>query len=261
MDIIWKNVNCEDGTAGLMSESHDMIAGVLGPGPALNEMTKLQLEIFSETLGKIGVGNEVVNLQTWLREQFTMSNARAIYGPENVFAMHPQLIKDFWVFEQGMIGLLPNLLPAITARKAYLARKKLLAALTEFVEKERYKKASLIIQQRVAINLKHGLTKEMAGHAELIMLFAIVGNAIPITFWLLGNLFSRPELLAEVRQEIERAVTITRLDDGGNGNEEHSRRYAEVCGACAVVCIPRNSSHGGKPHLGPVDLVRYVDCG
>jgi hypothetical protein len=215
MDIIWSNANRDQGDGGLMSESHDMIAGVLGPGPQLNDITKVQLEIFSETLGKLNPkAGEEVDLLEWLREQFALANTRAIYGPENLFSMHPDLIKDFWVFEQGMMGLLADILPSIFARKVYLARKRILEGLVEYVQKERYKKASTIIQQRVSINLKHGITPEFAGHGELIMLFAIVGNAIPTTFWLLANLFSRPELLEEVRGEIERAVVVMKGEDG-----------------------------------------------
>jgi hypothetical protein len=215
MDIIWENANRDQGDFGVMPESHDMIASVLGPGPTLNGITKLQLDIFTETLGKLSFGDgdgEEVDLMDWLKEQFTIANARAIYGPENLFTMQPELIEDFWVFEQGMMGLLANILPCITARKAYLARKRLLTGLAEYVKKERYKIASTIIQQRVAINLKHGITTEMAGHGELIMFFAILGNAIPTAFWLLGNLFSRPELLQEVREEIQKAITVCGKD-------------------------------------------------
>ena len=215
MEIIYHNANRDQGDEGLMPESHDMIASVLGPGPQLNDITKLQLEIFSETLGKLNPKTgEEVDLLEWLREQFTMANTRTMYGPENLFAMHPELIKDFWVFEQGMMGLLADVLPSIFARKVYLARQRILEGLVEYVEKERYKKASTMIQQRVNINLKHGMTPEYAGHGELIMLFAIVGNAIPTTFWLLANLYARPELLAEVRSEVEKAVVVVKSEDG-----------------------------------------------
>jgi cytochrome P450 len=235
MDIIWQNVNREEGDEGIMPESHDMIASVLGPGPTLNNMSQVQLEIFSETIAQlIPEGEAVVELHAWVREQFVMSNAKAIYGPENLFAMHPELVKDFWDFEEGMIPLLVDFWPAITARKPHRAREKILDALTEFVEKGRYKKASTLIQQRVSINLKHGLTPKMAGHGELIMLFAIVGNAVPTTFWLLANLFSRPELLAEVRQEIGKAVVTT---ESGGGEEEMRTIHVEKLKSVAPVLL------------------------
>jgi cytochrome P450 len=212
MDIIWKNVDGGDGAFGLMPESHEMVASVLGPGPILNGITNHQLEIFTDILGKVNVGSEngvEVDLLDWLREQLSVANTRAIYGSENLFNVHPELIKDFWIFEQGLMGLLADIVPFITARKAYMARKRILGGLVEYVRRERYKKASPIIQQRIAINLKHGISMEMAAHGELIMLFAILGNAVPTVFWLLVNLFSRPELLREVREEIEQAIAMS----------------------------------------------------
>jgi cytochrome P450 len=206
MRIIRHNANGENGDGGLMPETHDMIASVLGPGPTLNGMSGVQLEKMAGMLNEID-RTVAVRLQAWVREIFSVSNAYAIYGPENLFAMHPELVKSFWEYEEGMVSLLADVFPAITARKPYLARKKILDVLVEFVEKARYRKASPLIQQRVSINLKHGLTKKMAGHAELIMLFGIMGNAVPTTFWLLANIFSRPELLEELRCEASKAVT------------------------------------------------------
>jgi cytochrome P450 len=215
MDIIFANANGEQGKYGLMPESHDMIASVLGPGPILNSITKRQVEIFTETFGQLDPKEgEVVDLLEWLREQFTMANARAIYGEDNMFSIHPELVKDFWIFEQDMWELLVDVLPSIFARKVYLARERILDGLVEYVKEERYKKACQLIQRRIAMNLKYGVTPEMAGHAELIMHFAVLGNVVPTTFWLLANLFSRPELLTEVRGEVGKAVTTARSDDG-----------------------------------------------
>ena len=215
MDIIFANANGEQGKYGLMPESHDMIASVLGPGPILNSITKRQVEIFTETFAQLDPKEgEVVDLLEWLREQFTMANARAIYGEDNMFSIHPELVKDFWIFEQDMWELLVDVLPSIFARKVYLARKRILDGLVEYVKEERYKKACPLIQRRIAMNLKYGVTPEMAGHAELIMHFAVLGNVVPTTFWLLANLFSRPELLTEVRGEVGKAVTTARSDDG-----------------------------------------------
>ncbi|OCL13372.1 cytochrome P450 [Glonium stellatum] len=209
MRIVRDNANRENGDYGLMPETHDLLSNVLGPGAILNSMSSIQLESFANMLNNQGfLGDGVcTSLMGFVKNIFTTSNALAIYGPENPFAMHPSLINDFWNYESGMIALLADIFPAITARKPYLARERILKGLQEFVEREHYKKASLLIQQRVSINLKHGLTTKMAGNAELIMLFGILGNAVPTTFWLLANIFSRPALLTELRQEAEKAVT------------------------------------------------------
>lgn len=216
MDVIMENVNRDHGDHGLMPETHDMLNDVLGPGPILNGITQFQLEKFNETLGKLNVSEhgEEIDLLGWVKEQFILSNARAIYGSKNIFDVHPELIEDFWIFEQGMLGLVADVLPAITTRKAHAARKRLLTALREYVHNGHYKNASPVIQKRVAINLKNGITEDFAGNAEIIMLFAIVGNAVPTTFWLLANLFADPELLQEVRAEVVKATEVTGAQDG-----------------------------------------------
>ena len=38
-------------------------------------------------------------------------------------------------------------------------------------------------------------------------MFAILGNAVPSTFWIVANIISRPDLLVEIRDEIESAVS------------------------------------------------------
>lgn len=210
MAVLRDNLNRENGDHGIMHESHAMVASVLSPGPILNSMSGVQFGKFSELLNEMFAGDTAlkISLNGFVKNVFTTANAFTIYGPKNPFALYPELVDQFWAYEAGMIPLLANIFPSVTARKPYLARKAVNAALQEFVETEMYKSASPLIQKRVAISLKYGLTTEMAGHAELIMLFGILGNAVPTTFWFLTNVFSRPELLAQIRDETAAAVSI-----------------------------------------------------
>ena len=66
-----------------------------------------------------------------------------------------------------MLGLVIDILPSITARKANKARRRVLDGLVEYVKKERFKKASALIQERVNTNLSFGFNREMAGHAGM----------------------------------------------------------------------------------------------
>jgi hypothetical protein len=107
-----------------------------------------------------------------------------------------------------MLGLVIDVLPSITARRAYLARQKVLEGLVRYVKHKNYKVASGLIQERVETNLEFGLGERMSGHAELILMFGILGNAVPSNFWLVANLFSRPALLQEIREEVTTALSI-----------------------------------------------------
>ncbi|KAF1952180.1 cytochrome P450 [Byssothecium circinans] len=189
----------------------DEVTMRLSPGPSLNAMSTVQLDKFSEMLNDFvsGTNSVTVSLMDFVKKIFTEANTYTIYGPQNPFAMHPELVQKFWDYEAGMIAVMANVFPSITARKPWLARKAINEALQGFVEKEYYRTASPMIQKRVQINLKHGLTTKMTGRAELILLFGIIGNAVPTTFWFLANIFARPDLLERIREETSQAVLCT----------------------------------------------------
>lgn len=205
MKVVRWNINGDLGQdEGLMNESHAMVSSVLSPGPILTQISTTQLDAFSSQLNDLlhGHSSLEISLMDFVKRNFTTANALTIYGPQNPFILYPDLVQKFWDYEAGMIGVMANILPWITARKAWKARRDINTALQEYVEKEYYKTASPLIQRRVAINLKHGLTTKMTGRCELILLFGIIGNAVPTTFWLLANLFSRPDLLSLIREEL-----------------------------------------------------------
>ncbi|KAF2247101.1 cytochrome P450 [Trematosphaeria pertusa] len=217
MEIIRFNLDGEHGSSeGLMNESQEMIASELSPGRGLNQLSTTQLDKFSELLSDLvrGTSTLEISLMDFVKRIFTIANAYTIYGPQNPFAMHPELVHKFWDYESGMIAVMANVFPFITARKPWLARKAINEALQEFVEKGYYRTASTMIQKRVQINLKHGLTTKMAGRAELILLFGVIGNAVPTTFWFLANVFGRPALLQKIRIETSQAISSTRSRDG-----------------------------------------------
>ncbi|OCK80242.1 hypothetical protein K432DRAFT_298130 [Lepidopterella palustris CBS 459.81] len=61
--------------------------------------------------------------------------------------------------------------------------------------------------RRVAMNLKYSLSTDMVARAELVILFAILTNAVPTSFWLLTNIFRRLDLLQVI--DAQKAVTRT----------------------------------------------------
>lgn len=205
------NMDGEHGPGGLMQVVHEMMNSHLGPGQRLDAITSTQMESMGGMLNEqipADKGGIIVNLYDWQRHIFSISNTLAIYGPENIFAKYPELEVEFWKFEDGMLGLVVDIVPSITARKAHLARARVLAGLIEYVNAGSYHKASAIIQERVNTNLAYGFSHEMSGHAELVLMFGILGNAVPSSFWLVANIFSRPALLERIRDEVQTALQI-----------------------------------------------------
>ncbi|KAJ4360203.1 uncharacterized protein N0V89_000763 [Didymosphaeria variabile] len=259
MEIIRWNISGEHGPhEGLMHEAGSMVARELSPGPSLNEMSAVQLQQFSMLLNAFVPGSTGVeiSLMDFVKRIFTVGNAFTIYGPQNPFALNPSLVQDFWTWEQGMIAVMADIFPSLTARKPYLARKAINAALEEFVAKEHYRNASPMIQKRVQINLKHGLTTKMAGHAELILLFGVTGNVVPTTFWVLANIFSRPELLARIREETSQAVLCMR--SAPVGPREKVINVAQLKTKCPLLVSTYRETIRSIANLSSVRLVMHT---
>ncbi|KAJ4288664.1 hypothetical protein N0V90_011901 [Kalmusia sp. IMI 367209] len=259
MRVIRWNINGEHGPhEGLMHEAGHMVAGELSPGPSLNELSNVQLEQFSMLLNDLVSGSSThsISLMDFVKQIFTVANAYTIYGPQNPFALTPSLVQDFWTWERGMIAVMADLLPQVTARQPYLARQAVNTALEAFVSQEHYRTASPMIQKRVQINLKHGLTTQMAGHAELILLFGIIGNAVPTTFWALAHIFSDPDLLSRIREETSTAVLCTRSDPGAP--KEKVISVTQLKANCPLLVSTYRETIRSIANLSSVRLVMHT---
>jgi cytochrome P450 len=101
--------------------------------------------------------------------------------------------------------------------KAYQARTKLQAIMKEYYAEERDLNdpttSQLVINRANALR-KNGFTGEEVGLLEVILPVVATINAVPTFYWLLLYVFARPELMAQLRAEVEAAVTLTQNDDG-----------------------------------------------
>lgn len=203
-----------DENPGLFPAMHDMLYSVLAGGKHLDEISTDVLEGHAVYLNDLARGEpRTMDLYKWTRDMFSVCTSRALYGPENIFATNPELVEAFWDLDAGMMRMMPRILPSIVAPKAYYGRKKLYAAFIEYIEQKRYLKASQVIRNRVEINAKYGLNTKMLGHGEVVFLWGSLVNATQSSFWLINNIFSRPELLHEIRAEIETHAMTTGEDD------------------------------------------------
>lgn len=231
--ITFEDMHREDGgPGGLMAEVHEMMNRHLGPGPGLDDMTRIQMGHVADSLNKMG-GRTETSLYAWLRHMFSSSNMQAVYGPQNIFATHPELEEAFWQFEHGLLGLVIDVFPRVTAPKAYRARTKVLDGLAEFVRERKYKHASAMIRERIETNLNYGMSERTAGHGERVLMFGILGNAVPSLFWTIAIIFSKPDLLSQIRTEVQKAIgadehTLSR-DSGSHSIAVSSKHIQKAC--------------------------------
>jgi len=204
-----------NGSRGFYPEMHDMVYGLLAPGDSLNDLTlsavkefAAELEKYSETLkaAEFGSVGKVEDLLLWFKHVVTVATARFVFGPHNPITRIPQLEEAFWDFDHGIPGLLLGFLPQWTARKAFFAREALVRAYVRYLEEGSYMQGCDLIQRRVKIEEKHGFTTDSIARSELSFLFAGIVNTTITSFWMALHTFARPELLQEVREELEKCV-------------------------------------------------------
>lgn len=122
------------------------------------------------------------------------------------------LLLDFYVvyrrlfrprtYESNLSILLLNILPKITARKAFKAREKIVASFLKFYEAGGQENSSELTHGRWKAQHSAGASNENIARLETVANIGILSNTVPSAFWTLFEIYSRPELLAKLREEI-----------------------------------------------------------
>ncbi|KAI5455970.1 cytochrome P450 [Mariannaea sp. PMI_226] len=169
----------------------------------------------SETL--ISGGLQVDNLYLWCRDVMSLATTQALYGDGDPFIADPSLVETTWIFEESVPSFFISPLPSITLRKAFQARKRLQDVLKSYYAKDQdlnNPSTSQLVLNRANELRKHGFTGEEIGSLEAILPVVATTNAVPTSYWLLLHVLARPDLVAQVRAEIEKAASISHDESG-----------------------------------------------
>ncbi|RDW57043.1 hypothetical protein BP6252_13915 [Coleophoma cylindrospora] len=225
INIIERNVDGRTRGRGenLFQETHDMMHATLAPGRHLDDLSLSMLNNMASTVNGLAPNkgeSQVIGLWSWIRHHFTLASATAVYGPHNPFSKNPDLIADFWTLDENLISLM--LLPWtwLTARRGYLARRRVFDGFVEYAEKGHYADASQLIRSRVALNSRYGVAKRMDGQLESSMAFGLLANTIPASFWMLSYILADPKLLAALRVEIGQCVRVEEREQDQEGEDD-----------------------------------------
>jgi len=171
LEIFAVNCNGADGHHGIWPEMHTALGNFLARGPQLDALNRRILNSILPALNQMArKGPETLELWGWLRNSFSMATATAIWGPDHPFVHDESLIDDFWLIEPNFPAFMLYPFPALTARKPYLARQRLMKAYRQYTDSKAYERASDLIKMRYKCHEKYGLSEEMKGRSELGML-------------------------------------------------------------------------------------------
>jgi cytochrome P450 len=183
-------------------------------GEHLHRMNAKALNYLSNRLEEVSgpkpIGMD--NFYFYLRELITLATTTALLGDANPFLKDSQLSHHMWIWEAAIprMMLIPH--HAVTSAEALKSREILQAALREYYEtkSDLDDSAAAVTRARAAVLRKWGLPDHQIARFEASLVQLATSNTIPTTFWLLMNIYSRPEILNAVRAEA--AKMVERLD-------------------------------------------------
>ena len=117
--------------------------------------------------------------------------------------MNPNV--TFREFDHDLNLIIADVAPSILARKGHRARMELAAAFQRYFENyvPTQTQSSAMIQARYYANTRHGITPLNQGRLEVGTLLGILANTIPAIFYMLVRIYSDPDLIADIRNELE----------------------------------------------------------
>lgn len=156
-----------------------------------------------------------------------------------------------------MSTLLAKVIPAITARKAYLARANIVRAMLQYAQAGGYdqKDCSELAYLRWKTQKDHGASDLNIARLETALNIGVLSNTVPSTFWTLLEIFSRPDLLEAIRIEVGQNAVVV--------NPETNAHYIDlgrIRGDCPLLVsafqeVLRVHSNGAPTRMVYSDVV------
>ncbi|KAL2838626.1 cytochrome P450 [Aspergillus pseudoustus] len=179
-------------------------------GKALDRMNERMVKLLDPLVEELAKRRDEVDLYGWCQHAVTEASTEANYGPLNPYK--EKSVEDgFWAFESTISLLIPGVLPWLIGRKAYKGREAAYTGFLKYYAAEGYKDASELTIARHKALAEAGLRVEDIARNEVSMGLGLLSNSVPAAFWIIFDLFRRPELLAEIREEI--TANAIRIDE------------------------------------------------
>ena len=171
--------------------------------PALTDGSEIQLGYLAEFVNNVEEGSKV-EVFGFVSKIISLASNRTFFGPGNPYDKHPDLLDRFWEWENGIVKLLMvGILPKIASRKARKALRACAERFIEYGETGGYENAHYVVKARNDAHIQHGISRLERAKLDAGLGLAFNVNASITAFWMLSNAYSRPELLARLRVEVQ----------------------------------------------------------
>ncbi|KAF7546913.1 hypothetical protein G7Z17_g8090 [Cylindrodendrum hubeiense] len=177
-------------------------------GSGLQHLNEVALEQLALRFSSIS-SESIPNVWLWLRNLMTLPTTKALYGDEDPFFKDPSLQDILWTFEANLPKLLTNILPSVLFPAGHRARAALSDALSLYycARHDLGPSASEFVRARAATLRDSGISDDEISKIEIMLPFAAMVNTVPSLFWFFSFTFSKPALVARLREEVEGLAT------------------------------------------------------
>ncbi|KAK0118742.1 hypothetical protein ONS96_011829 [Cadophora gregata f. sp. sojae] len=186
-------------------------------------------DIMNDTASKCP---EKVNLLDWLQRTFTLATGRGLFGRGNPLDRSKDLVSCLWTMESGLKKLTMLPYQSLTARKAVVARERLVQA---FIDDHDPKgpvglgRGSIALSQVFyEITQRHNTSVEFQARYTLGFFTGFVINSVPALFWIVSLLAANKALADRIRFEVQQVVTAI-------GSEEITVEAASLRSQCQLL--------------------------
>ncbi|KAF2470376.1 cytochrome P450 [Lindgomyces ingoldianus] len=205
----------EEGCWGCLSETRKVMHDTMSPGNDLEILAKdIAKNMWPHLSSLDAIPNTGrVRLHEWLSHLICQSTSDAVWGPKNPFK-DPAVEKGFWAIKEQFAYLGLNFFPSVTARKGFYGREDLFNGFRKYYAENGQEDASPLVQARFKVNKKYDISMDDIAKYDLSVCLGVLINSTVSAFWCLYDLYSRPELLEEVRRGISDAVGSSSSTNG-----------------------------------------------
>ncbi|KAH7419535.1 cytochrome P450 [Cadophora sp. MPI-SDFR-AT-0126] len=190
-------------------------------GIGLKELATRFMYFLEAELSALDIGHDgwtaIPDFYDLLKKSVFRASTIALCGP-TLFELNPELTDDFWEFDTHIANLFKNL-PRWMIPRSFAVRDKLKASITKWhlyagerfdhddeglqkLEWEELFGTRLMRSRQVEFAAIDDYTEEGAAASDLGMIWGANANIVPMIGWSMIDTLIRPELLAQVREEI-----------------------------------------------------------
>ncbi|KAH7371921.1 cytochrome P450 [Pyrenochaeta sp. MPI-SDFR-AT-0127] len=189
----------------------DAQTSALAPGPHLDKANlRMGEQLIVEMKKFVDIPHDMsknIKLYKWIQDTIVQATSFGIYGVNHPF-LDPEVKESFWTWQPylaaDMIGL------SMFTAKGRAARAKVISAFHKY-NNSSIEDAAYVVHERHRILREAGVSPDEIAKRDATFPIAMFANTTPTLYWAVRDLFSRPKILQEVRDEIEvRAVSVPR---------------------------------------------------